>query len=303
MKNFDAGVNLVDAQLDGPFLVDGPHNEGQVSLFGADGQEITVRDKIIEHAKEAGMAGILLHSKEPRHWNDNFQWCDKYRTREFLVSTTLGIHPKYVYQAYKFNNPEEIREGMFAKMVEMARDRRVAAIGIIGLDYSNPKADKEKQKQVFIRQVDIAADVGKPVIFFVRDAHADFLSIMAPLKHKYPELQGVVHCFTGTSQEMREYLDLGLYIGITGWLTQNWRNHDLRQAIRRLPMDRVIFATDTPYLCPPLFKEDYGIHRSQPDAIGYVVARFARERRMEYEDVAKTVLDNTRRLFRIKLRS
>lgn len=299
MNQFDAGVNLADDQLDGPLLVEGPTGEGYVTVLKANGTYISVRDQIMEHARDAKMSGVLLLSKEPKHWRENLGYCDTYTHPTFSVRTTIGIHPKNVYHAFDRQNPEQIYDPNFEIMRKMARDPRVSAIGITGLDYS--KNDASRQKKVLIRHVEIAVEVGKPLVFFVRGegAHEDFMDVMTPLKRQYPELQGVIHCFTDSPEHLRDYLNLDLYIGITGWLTQNWRNHDLRRSIRQLPMDRVIFATDTPYLCPPLYKEDFDVERSQPDAIGYICARFAREKRMDYQQVAYQVLKNTQRLFQL----
>lgn len=126
----------------------------------------------------------------------------------------------------------------------------------MGLDYSRMFSPKEKQISVFKEQLQIACDLHMPIYLHCRndekygsdDAHRDFLALLKEWKASHPSLQGIVHCFTSTREEMKTYLDLGFYIGVTGWICDERRNSALKDALAILPPDRIVLETDSPFL-------------------------------------------------------
>ena len=146
-----------------------------------------------------------------------------------------------------------------------------------------------------MRQLQIAAELNLPVIFHERDTNGRFLEI---LKTDFKnENAGVVHCFSGTVPEMRHYLDLGLYIGITGIVTLRTRGADLREMVRQIPANRMVVETDAPYLTPA--PEKYHTRRNEPAFVRSVLLKLAEVREEDPDQLADTIWDNTNRLYRI----
>ena len=125
---------------------------------------------------------------------------------------------------------------------EVGRRRRVRA----GLQAGT--SPRDAQRRAFREQLEIAVDARLPVFLHQRDAHDEMVELLRPVRSRL--CGGVAHCFTGTAQMARDYLDMDLYIGITGWLCDERRGADLRDAVRHLPLDRVMIETDAPYLLP-----------------------------------------------------
>jgi len=110
---------------------------------------------------------------------------------------------------------------------------------------------------------------------------------------------GVAHCFTGTKEQMKDYLDLGLYIGITGWICDERRGQDLQEAIKYLPADRLLIETDAPYLLPRDLKPKPKSRRNEPMYLGHVLEAIARLRGEDSKELATSTIENTKRLFLI----
>lgn len=215
----------------------------------------------------------------------------------------VGLHPVYAsaeFQKIK-TDPDEgnflIKEQEFnkEKYKELAESNKVVAIGEIGLDYYyRPKTKikmgqfKEAQKKVFIQQLELAKELNLPVILHCRMAHADILDI---LKSKTGKLQGVIHCFTGTIEEMREYLGLGFYIGFNGIIFKL----NLDEAIKQCPLDRILIETDCPYLTPP----QEGGKRNEPIFVKYVIQKIADTKGVSFDIIADKTTKNAKKLFGI----
>ena len=180
-------------------------------------------------------------------------------------------------------------------MITLSESPKVKAWGEIGLDYNRMYSPREDQEKWFMRQLQIAAELKLPVIFHERDTNGRFLEI---LKTDFKnENAGVVHCFSGTAREMKHYLDLGLYIGITGILTLRARGADLREMVRQIPANRMVVETDAPYLTPA--PEKYHTRRNEPAFVRSVLLKLAEVREEDPDQLADTIWDNTNRLYRI----
>lgn len=206
------------------------------------------------------------------------------------IFAAIGLHPIHTKEE-KFDRQ---------KYMDLAT-KKVVAIGEIGLDYYyRPKSKikqnefKEKQKQVFLQQLDLARDLNLPVIMHCRMAHEDLIKILgAQIAISYKELKGVVHCFTGSIEEMEQYLNLGFYIGINGIIFKI----DLDEVIKKCPLDKILVETDCPYLTPP--QEGKG-KRNEPVFVKHVIQKVADIKNMSYEEVAEKTAENAKRLFNIK---
>ena len=194
------------------------------------------------------------------------------------IYTAIGMHPIHIKtDLMKLKMDEE--EGAFeplgeefdaTRYKELAKSRKVVAVGEIGLDYYyRPKGTtktekfKQKQKEVFIEQLKMAEELDLPVIIHCRMAHEDVLNILANQKAR-----GTIHCFTGSWQEAQRYMDLGFYLGINGIIFK----FDIDQVIKNAPLDRILVETDCPYLTPPAEGKN---NRNEPIFVKHVVQKIA----------------------------
>lgn len=191
------------------------------------------------------------------------------------IYAAVGLHPIHVKEGFNYDEYKEL-----------ASSKKVVAIGEIGLDYKSEYVSfKEKQKQVFLQQLDLAKELDLPVIIHCRMANSDLIKIISNLK-----LQGVVHCFTGDLEQAQKYLGMGLYIGINGIIFRL----NLDEVIKEVPLDRILIETDCPYLTPSPKKG-----RNEPLYIKYVVEKIAKLKGLTFEEVSKTTTENAKQLFRI----
>jgi len=219
------------------------------------------------------------------------------------VYAAIGMHPIYAsaeFQKIK-TDPEEgdflIKEENFEKekYLELAQSKKVVAIGEIGLDhYYKPKTNtkleqfKNKQKKIFLQQLDLSEELNLPVIIHCRMAHQDLINI---LKQKN-QIKGVIHCFTGTLEEAQEYIKLGFYIGINGIIFK----FNIDEVIKNIPIENILVETDCPYLTPPAEGKNT---RNEPIFIKHVIQKIADLRKISFDEVADKTTENAKKLFRI----
>ncbi|MBL8202408.1 MAG: TatD family hydrolase [Chromatiales bacterium] len=199
---------------------------------------------------------------------------------------TAGIHP-HVAAGYDDATEEVLRN--------LLRHPLVVAAGECGLDYHRDYSPRDAQRAAFARQVELAGASGRPLFLHQRDAHQDFLAILREQGSSLPA--GVAHCFTGGPQEMEAYLDLGLHIGITGWICDERRAADLRSAVPALPLDRVLVETDCPYLLPRSIRPPPPGRRNEPGMLPEVVRMLAAYMGVSPEVLASAATRNAEVLF------
>jgi TatD DNase family protein len=202
---------------------------------------------------------------------------------------TAGVHPHHAL---------ELDVQAAAELAVIARDSHVVAVGECGLDYFRDFSPRPAQRAAFARQLALAIEVGKPVFLHERDAHEDFLAILA---EHWPDLSAgaVAHCFTGTAAQLTRYLEMGLAIGITGWICDERRGAHLDELMRLIPAERLLVETDGPYLLPRDLKPAPTTRRNEPAFLPHIVARIARARGESFAAVAASSTAAARRLFRL----
>ena len=164
----------------------------------------------------------------------------------------------------------------------------VVAFGECGLDYFRDFSPRPAQRRAFEMQLQIGVDTGKPLFLHQRDAHDDFMAMMKNFEGRLGP--AVVHCFTGTREELFDYLDQDWYVGITGWLCDERRGLHLRELVKHIPADRLMIETDAPYLLPRTVKPQPSHRRNEPMYLAHIVEELARDRG---EDVASTAAHST----------
>jgi len=195
---------------------------------------------------------------------------------------TAGVHPDY----------EDTPEPTVEALVALAAEPKVVAVGETGLDYYRLTGDLEWQRERFRVHVRAARRAGKPLVVHTRAAAADTLAILRD--ERAGDVGGVMHCFTESWEVARAALDLGFHISFSGIVT--FRNaRELKDVALRVPLDRMLIETDSPYLAPVPFRGK----RNQPAYVPHVAAEIARLRGMPLEAVAEATTANFFRLFGI----
>jgi TatD DNase family protein len=197
------------------------------------------------------------------------------------IVATVGIHPHHASTA---------DDDAFALLERFAAEPDVVAIGETGLDFHYDFSPRPAQRDAFARTIGLARRLALPLVVHVREAHAE----AAALLRAEGVGDGVIHCFTGDADDVRRYLDLGLFISVAGIVT--FRNADaLRDAVRIVPRDRLLVETDAPYLAPVPHRGK----RNEPAWVREVADMAARVRGEPFADVAAATAANARRVFRI----
>lgn len=195
------------------------------------------------------------------------------------------------------------KEFDYQKYKELAKSEKVIAIGEIGLDYYwKPKTTKkkelfkQKQKELFLKQLELAKELNLPVIFHCRMAHEDLLQILNyELKTINYKLNGVMHGFVGTAEQLREYLKMGFYIGFNGIIFKKIEEINFEENIKKTPLDKILIETDCPYLPPPEFQNQ----RNEPLFVKYVAGKIAKVKNLSFNEVAEITTKNAKKLFKI----
>lgn len=237
------------------------------------------RPEAIARAREAGVATMLLVG--------GFDAAAGHRRAlkvagEFNLPVSAGLHP---HEAKLWTNAVE------DELRGLARDKRVIAIGEIGLDFHYDHSPRDVQRDAFRRQIRLAREVGLPIVVHTREADAETASILED-EHA-AECGGVIHCFTGGEELARRALQLGLFISFSG-IVAFPRAEVIQQVARIVPRDRLLVETDSPFLAPPPHRGK----RNEPAFVAFVAHKVAALRGEAFEDVGRAALQNFRQLFR-----
>ena len=196
---------------------------------------------------------------------------------------TCGIHP---HDAKNYSN--EAKNTLY----ELSEDTKVRAIGECGLDYNRMYSTKEDQIICFEGQLELAKRRSLPVFLHERDAHLDFLDIIRRHHGK-----GVVHCFTGGPSQAKAYLDCGLFIGVTGWVCDERRNQDLLEALKVIPLERLMIETDAPWLTPRTYRPRPKKNRNTPALLPHIAEFLSIRMRTPLEELVHQTTQNALSFF------
>lgn len=236
------------------------------------------RDELLKSMPDLGVGTIVDVSA-------TYESCEK-------VLTLAGKYP-HVYAAIGVHPDEvgELNEDKIQHMKELCRNKKVVAVGEIGLDYYWDNESHEIQQKWFIRQLELAGEVKKPVIIHSREAAADTMYIM---KNYAQGLGGVIHCYSYSREMAEEYVKMGFYIGIGGVVT--FKNaKKLKDVAAAIPIEKIVLETDCPYMAP----EPYRGKRNQSSYIRYVAEKIAELKAMSQEEVIAVTEKNARDLYGI----
>jgi TatD DNase family protein len=241
------------------------------------------RDRVVEAAVAAGVRHMVITGSTLESTRAAI---DLARSAPGRFRATAGIHPHHAREFHERDVPA---------LRTLMREPEVGAAGECGLDYFRNFSPHEDQERVFRQQLKLAVELGKPVFLHQRDAHDTFMAILGEYRPRLPA--AVAHCFTGDERELRDYLDLGLSIGITGWICDERRGHHLRELVRLVPPDRLMLETDAPYLLPRDLQPRPQGRRNEPKYLPHVLATVAACRGEPPEAVAEATTRNALSFF------
>ncbi|MFY8326915.1 TatD family hydrolase [Pseudoalteromonas sp. ZZD1] len=203
--------------------------------------------------------------------------------KKHLLLATAGVHP---------HDAKTADQQLEQQLRLLAAQPEVVAIGECGLDYNRDFSPRDTQRSVLTRQLKLAEQLNLPVYLHERDASEDMLKIL-----KQHKIRGVLHCFTGDESALAQYLELDLYIGITGWVCDERRGQELQQLIPSIPLERLLLETDAPFLIPRTIKPKPKSRRNEPSYLPYVCQTIATLKGLDFATVAKQTTLNFQQLF------
>jgi TatD DNase family protein len=239
-------------------------------------------ERVVQHMKDAEVVGAMIVGTSLDRSTKALQIAES----EPGLYASVGIHP---------HGAKNCSESALETLINLAERPKVKAWGEIGLDFNRMFSPRNVQEKWFARQLEIADQLDLPVIFHERDSEGRLLEILKA--HFKKGRNGVIHCFSGNNLELKQYLDMGLYIGITGIVTIDARGAYLRKLVPSIPSNRILIETDAPYLTPA--PEINHTRRNEPAFVRSVLLKLAEIKKDEAERLAKIIFENTCRLYRI----
>jgi TatD DNase family protein len=242
------------------------------------------RTDVLSRAAAAGVTQMVVTGASG---SSSHKAAELARAHPGRLFSTSGVHP---------HHSTELTAELASELETLARNAEVVAVGECGLDYFRDFSPRDVQRAAFARQLEIAARVNKPVFLHQRDAHEDFVAILR--EHKSVIARGAVaHCFTGDARELHACLELGLAIGITGWINDERRGAHLLPLMRDIPADRLMIETDGPYLLPRDLRPKPASRRNEPAYLPHIARAVAQARGESFEALAKSTTAAARRFF------
>jgi len=236
-------------------------------------------EEVVARMKSAGISRVTNVGCDLASSERSTQMAKDY---DFIYAA-IGIHP---------HSAENVTDETWSKLLILAKEPKVLAWGEIGLDYYHDFSPRPVQKDVFIQQINLANEVGLPIVIHNRDAHQDVLEIV---KAHPPKYGGVFHCYSGSWEMAKILLNLGFFLSFAGPVTFKNARHTVEVAIKA-PMDRILVETDSPYLTP----EPRRGKRNEPTYVREIVQKLADIRKLSFEDVARQTMCNAETIFKIR---
>ena len=232
---------------------------------------------IVRRARECGVEFVITSGYDAESSRNAVECAENYEN----VFASIGFYPE---------NCEEYNEDV---LKELAKSKKVVAIGEIGLQYTENMPPKEKQIEVFEKQIKLAHLLKLPIVIHCREAYGDCLDVLKKNK-QYLNCGGTLHCYSGSSEMAKELVKMGLHISIGGVST--FKNAEkIKEAVASTPLERILLETDCPYLAP----HPYRGKRNEPSLIPIIAENLANLKEISEKEVAEQTTENARRLFNI----
>ena len=241
------------------------------------------RDAVIARARAAGVGQMIVTGSDLASIARAVELVHQYPG---ILSATAGIHPHHA-ASHDATATAALRSWL-------ARPE-ISAAGECGLDYYRNYSPREAQLASFRAQLEVAVELARPVFLHQRDAHADFIAMLAEFRPRLA--RAVAHCFTGSVEEARACLDLDLHLGITGWINDERRGRHLYEVVRFVPANRLMLETDGPYLLPRDLHPKPATRRNEPMYLRHILDTVARARGESPDELAAETTRTAREFF------
>lgn len=235
-------------------------------------------EEILNNAKENGIEKVIVPSANPKDFPEIAELINKYDN----VYGMLGVHP---------SDAKDWDDSLINQIKDLCNNKKIVAIGEIGLDYYWDKSFNDLQKDVFIKQIKLANELNLPLDVHDREAHKDTFDI---LKQYNINSKVVMHCFSGSVEFAKECVKEGYYLGIGGVVT--FKNAiKMKEVAKHIPLEYIILETDAPYLTPVPYRGT----ENQPAYVKYVAEEIAKLKEISYEEVKNVTTSNAERIFNL----
>ncbi len=234
------------------------------------------KEEIIENMQADGLEKIVTIGTTVENSIESIALAEKYEN----VFATVAIYPEYA---------SETTDEQLKKLEEIAKHEKVVAIGEIGLDYHTSGYDKEKQIEIFKKQLEIADKLGLPFCIHCRNAAEDVFEILSENKNLINH-SGLMHCYSEGKEWVQKFLSLGLYISFSGNIT--FKKSD-RSFLRDIPLDKILVETDAPYLSPEPFRG----RENQPKNVRFVIEKIANELGLSFDELENITSKNAKKFY------
>jgi TatD DNase family protein len=242
------------------------------------------REEVLQRALDAGIHRLFITGSD---LNSSLQCSELAEQSPNTFSATAGVHP---HHASEWDSQTRLAIG------ELLRKSQTLAVGECGLDFNRNFSTPEEQRLCFQEQVELAQEFQLPLFMHQRDAHESFLEILAPKRNSISN--GVIHCFTGIWPEAKDYLDLDLHIGLTGWICDERRGHHMHEFIPKIPLNKLMIETDAPYLIPRDMKPRPS--RNEPAFLAHIATSLAKIYKIAPESLIEQVTQTTNDFYQLK---
>jgi len=242
------------------------------------------RNPVIQRAFAAGVRTMILTGSSVAVSQEAVAIAREFPGQLFA---TAGVHP---------HDSRNCQETTLSDLRQLIKQKEVLAVGECGLDFNRDFSPRPEQEKWFEAQVALAEEVRRPLFLHERDASQRFCEILNATRKQVP---AVLHCFTGTRAELSTYLDMGLHLGITGWICDERRGLHLRELVREIPLDRLMIETDAPYLLPRNMPSKPKDGRNEPAFLPYVLRAVAECLGKPVEEIAEATTRTAKNFFRI----
>src|SRR5258708_5307544 len=230
------------------------------------------RREVLARARAAGVSRLIITGTSERSSQEASTFAQK---SPGTLYATAGVHP---------HDSKHCTPATITVLRDLAKCPEIVAIGECGLDYNRDFSPRPIQDQWFEAQIQLASELKMPLFLHERDAHQRFVEILSQYFNALGKV--VVHCFTGTADELDKYLSMGFYIGITGWICDDRRGTHLQGIVRRIPLDRLMLETDAPFLTPRDMRPQPADRRNEPAFLPHILNAIANALGKSPEEVA-----------------
>ena len=229
---------------------------------------------VLDRAKELGVDRFICVGTNLKDSKESLQLAMEYDS----IYATAGVHP---------HDSKDVDDNYIEQLYKLINNKKIIAVGEIGLDYYRSISDHDLQKKIFIEQMAVAADVKKPVVFHNRDADKDVIKILSD----FPTVTGVAHCFSSNLETAQAFLDLGYYISFSGNIT--FKNSHLPAVAEKLDLNRILIETDSPFLSP----EPHRGKTNEPCRVWFVAKKLSEILDVPFSVIEQKTSKNAKTLF------